>query len=240
MSITTVYDFTGANYGHVALPAGVVPAGYDTGSGGVAWDGAQWAAHPDAIHIDQDANASDFTADILDVEARAATPDECAGWYKSSVAKFNTVARVGQRHPSFYASAAVITPIVNALIAGGVTSGPGLWVADWNLSSAQAVLDVQNASGPFPIIGVQFRNVGPYDVSVFSSIWLEKRAEKTPVQPPAPTPTPAPASGVQPLWRACRKCSGLVFAAYGGDVCAAGGKHDTAGSYDYDLSFKNP
>ena len=31
---------------------------------------------------------------------------------------------------------------------------------------------VLNASGPFPVIGVQFRNAPAFDVSVFSSDWL--------------------------------------------------------------------
>ena len=63
------YDLIGANIGHA--PAGAQLAGYSTGSGGIPWTAAQWAAHPGTVRIDQDAAASDPTADVLDVEGGA-------------------------------------------------------------------------------------------------------------------------------------------------------------------------
>ena len=65
-----------------------------------------------------------------------------------------------------------VTEVVNALIAGGISSGAGLWIAHFGLTQAQATQMVLTASGPFPVIGVQFRNTPEFDVSVFSSDWL--------------------------------------------------------------------
>jgi len=90
------------------------------------------------------------------------------------VASFRSAARPGQRWPAIYTSASNVTPLVNALIAGGVTSGCGLWVANWNLTDAQAVAAVQNAAGPFPIIGVQWHSGAYYDTDVFSGAWLAR------------------------------------------------------------------
>ena len=36
-------------------------------------------------------------------------------------------------------------------------------------------------------------------------------------------------------WRWCSKCQGLAFAGYSPGVCPAGGGHNAAGSYDYNL-----
>lgn len=206
MGTTVVLDCTGSNLGKFQLPAGALYAGYDTGSSGIAWTPAQYAAHPGTVHIDQDAAASDYTADVLDVERGAATPAECARWYQAALARFNAGSRPGQRHPSIYMSAASVTAVVNALAAAGVKSGPGLWVANWNLSDAAAVAEVLAAAGPFPVIGVQWRNAGLYDASVFSTAWLSA-VSAAPHSPPPPPPVhasqyPVPAAlsqTVQPI-----------------------------------------
>ena len=139
----------------------------------VPWTAADWAAHPGAVRIDQDTAASDRTADVLDVETGAATIAECAPWAKSALADWRAGTRPGQRTPAIYASEASVTHVANALNAGGVTSGVGLWIANWNLDQAQAEALVTGASGPFPVIGVQFRDAGAYDVSVVSTAWLD-------------------------------------------------------------------
>jgi hypothetical protein len=41
-----------------------------------------------------------------------------------------------------------VTEVVNALIAGGISSGVGLWIAHFGLTQAQATAMVLNASGP--------------------------------------------------------------------------------------------
>jgi len=169
MSITLVYDATHANVSH--LPPGQA-AGYTTGSPGIKWSPSDWAAHPGAVRICQDITASDITADILDVESGAATNAISGKWYQSALASFSKGARPGQRHPALYTSAANVTPLVNALITAGVNAGPGLWVANWNLSDAQATAEVIAASGPYPIIGVQYASGEYYDSSCFASAWL--------------------------------------------------------------------
>jgi hypothetical protein len=186
----TVYDATRDNISH--LPGGQQAAGYATGSGGVPWAPADWAAHPGAVRIDQDPAASDTTADILDVEAGAATIGSCAAWAARAALSHQAATRPGQRKPAIYASRSNITPICNALAAGGVISGVGLWIADWSLTPEQAAAEVAAASGPYPVIGVQYRNAGAYDISVFSRAWLDAVSAPLPPKPPAPAAPPAP------------------------------------------------
>jgi len=183
---TPAFDVTHLYISHA--PRGVL-AGYTTGSSSICWTSSDWAAHPGAVHIDQDSRASDGTADVLDVEAGAATPQECADWAKRALAAFKAGKRPGQRMPAIYMSAFQVPAVVNALIAGGVTSGVGLWVANWNLTDAEAVAAVKAAAGPFPIIGIQYDNAGLYDKDEFATAWLN-HVSGTPVPTPPPTPVP--------------------------------------------------
>jgi len=174
MSIVVVHDAIHANVS--ALPKGQV-AGYTTGSSDIKWTAADWAKHPGAVRIDQDFRASETTADVLDVERGAATNSEASGWYRQALASYRTHKRPGQRHPAIYTSGSNVTALVNALIAAGVTSGPCLWVAKWDFDSADDILAITNAAGPFPMIGGQFADGSPgkpYDTSVFSGTWLAK------------------------------------------------------------------
>jgi hypothetical protein len=173
LPITPVADATHVNLPHV--PAHMTAAGYTTGPPDIRWSDADWQAHPGAVRICQDASASDATADVLDVERFAATNGEAAGWFRRASAAYTTAVRPGQRWPAFYTSALNVTPLVNALIAGGVRGGPGLWVADWNLTGPQAIADVQAGSGPFPVVGVQWTDSPVfYDLDVMSAAWLAK------------------------------------------------------------------
>jgi hypothetical protein len=172
MPITVAHDAIHVNVPH--LPPGQA-CGYTTGTADIRWTAADWAKHPDAVRIDQDYRASDWTADVLDVERGAATNAGAAHWYTMAQRSHTAGTRPGQRHPAIYTSASNITSLVNALIAGGVKSGPGLWVAKWDFSSTDDILAINNASGPFPIIGGQFADGTPgrpYDTSVFSGSWL--------------------------------------------------------------------
>lgn len=171
MSIIIMHDAIAANASH--LPSGQT-AGYDTGTPDIKWPASLWQQHPQGVHIDQDVNASDFTSDVLDVERGAATVNEAANWYARALQNFETHVRSGQRMPAIYTSASNITALVNALIASGVKSGPQLWVANWNLNDAISTREVVNASGPFPIIAVQFDNGQFYDTSVVSTTWLNR------------------------------------------------------------------
>jgi hypothetical protein len=182
IATVTVCDAIRANIGH--LPKGQA-AGYSTGSGVVPWGPAEWKAHPGAVRICQDPHATDETADVLDVEFHAATASVAARWAEAAAANVAAGTRHGQRHPAIYMSLSAVTPVVNALVHGGISEGVGLWVANWNLTEAEAAALVQHAGGPFPIVGVQYRNAGTYDVSVFSRPWLDATSGSQPAHPPA-------------------------------------------------------
>jgi hypothetical protein len=168
MAVVVGHDAIHANVSR--LPPGQT-AGYTTGSADIRWTAADWAAHPKGVRICQD-SGSDHTADVLDVERGAASNADACRWYPAARAAYKAAARPGQRRPAIYTSASNVTPLVNALIAAGITRGPGLWVADWDLGNAQAVADVENAAGPYPIVGVQYDNGLFYDTNVFSATWL--------------------------------------------------------------------
>lgn len=174
IGITVAFDVTGSNYAHA--PAGQL-AGYVTGSGGIAWTAAMWQQNPGAVRIDQSAvnTALDELADAIDFEAGAATLADLAPWVKAAEANFSRNVRPGQRHPVIYCSASNVSAVVNALIAGGITSGVSLWVAHYGVSEASAVAAVLAAAGPFPVTGFQFTDTGgggTYDIDVFSTAWL--------------------------------------------------------------------
>lgn len=181
MSIVVGYDATHANIAHI--PKGAQAAGYVTGSADIAWTAADWAAHPGAIRIDQDAQASDPAADVLDVEAGAATPADCPGWVKRAIKDFDGVTRPGQRWPCIYASQSQLTNVANALIGGGVDKGVYLWVANWSLDQAQGIALITNAGGPFPVAGVQFNSGSFTDTDVWSAAWVNNVSSKKPAGP---------------------------------------------------------
>jgi len=169
MAVVAGFDAIHANIGH--LPRGAQAAGYTTGSSDIRWVAADWAAHKGAVHICQD-SGSDHTADVLDDENGAATDADAAAWVPRAQAAFRAGTRPGQRRPAIYKSASGITALVNTLISHGIKSGVNLWVANWNLTDAQAVADVQHAAGPFPIVAVQYASGAFFDSDVFSAGWL--------------------------------------------------------------------
>jgi len=174
MAVTLAHDAIHANIGH--LPPGQA-AGYTTGSPAIRWTAADWKSRPGAVRICQD-SGSDHTADVLDVESGAATNAEAAPWFKAAAAAYHAGTRPGQRSPAVYTSASNVTPLVNALVAAGVKSGCGLWVANWNLGEGSAEGDIEHAAGPFPVIGVQYASNAFYDSDVFSRTWLHTVSAK--------------------------------------------------------------
>lgn len=164
------HDATHDNIGH--LPPGQ-KAGYTTGSDGIRWTNADWAANPGAVRIDQDFAASDPSADVLDVERGAATFADCPVWAKKAKADFAGNVRPGQRKPAIYFSASSVHDVVNALVNGGVTGGVGLWIASWGIGEQAAMADIANASGPFPIVAVQYMNGQFFDFDLFDTAWLD-------------------------------------------------------------------
>lgn len=232
MGITVVYDATHTNI--ASLPPNSHVAGYVTGRPDVAWTTEDFNAHPSAIRIDQSPTPSvwDATADVDDYERAAVTLGELAPRAKLRRVSFNNGTRSGQREPLVYMSASKVTEVANALVNGGVTSGVGLWVANWNLTDPQAVAEITSASGPFPIRGVQFHNAGTYDVSVFSTEWLNNVSGKAlnTVKPNIDV------SGFQFDWRYCSKCGALVHKGVS-QPCAAGGTHELSHSHNYGLTW---
>jgi peptidoglycan hydrolase-like protein with peptidoglycan-binding domain len=168
-----MYDAEGADAAR--LPAGQV-AGYTTGSGTVPWSAAQLTARPGTVRIDQSPviTAADVTADFYDLENGAVTLAEIARLAKDGQAAYKAAARPGQRNPGVYCSASSVTPVVNALVKGGVTSCP-LGVADYSSSVAYATEAVAGASGPFPVVWYQYADDGgggAWDLGVASLAWL--------------------------------------------------------------------
>ena len=174
MSVILGHDCTHANISH--LPPGQA-AGYTTGSAAIRWTDGDWKAHPGAVRICQD-SGTDHSADVLDVERGAATNGDATVWVPKAEAAYGAAARPGQRSPAVYTSASNVTPLVNALIAHGIRSGVGLWVANWSIGQNAAIVDVQHAAGPFPVIGVQYASNDLYDSDVFSSAWLGDVSQK--------------------------------------------------------------
>lgn len=168
-------------------------AGYTTGSGFVPWTASQWAQHKGALRICQNPGATDYTADILDVESGAATLTDCPIWAVHALASFHAATRPGQRKPAIYCSASNVTSVVNALIAGGVHSGVGLFVADWTNSRAAALAKLETSGGPFPVTGVQYQDAGTYDLDLFLTSWLAEVSGKAvvPQVPPGQWLNPA-------------------------------------------------
>ena len=231
VELTTVYDCMGANLGKFPVPAGVLLAGYVTGSGAVPWTAAQFAAHPTAIRIDQSPvnTALDELADVLDVENGAATLADIPGWLHAARGNYHAAARPGQRQPAVYCNQSTLTPVANTLVKAGIAGPVPIWLAA-PMSTADAAAKVLAGSGPFPIVGVQCIFAGDHDVSVFSNNWLNTRSAKPPATPPGP--------GTQTGWRFCSKCQGLFWGAgQSRSHCPAGGIHDGNHSHEYTLGF---
>ena len=173
MTSVAMFDATGANFAH--LPAGQA-AGYTTGSSGVPWTDAMWAARPGAVRIDQTPSASswDALADVQDFETGAVTLAEIAPRVKSMLAAYHAAVRPGQRSPAVYVGARPnATPVVNALIAAGIRSGVALAVAAPGMTDAeaQALIDQEHGT-PWPIVWVQNGFHGDYDSGWADVAWL--------------------------------------------------------------------
>jgi hypothetical protein len=183
MTIVLARDVTHSNLPALGNFTGLV-ALYDTGSGGIAASAADYAAHPGAIHIDQDAGASDTTADILDVETGAATPAEVPGWLNRARAAWKASQRRGQRWPGVYVNQSNLTSVANACNSAGVVDPVPIWLAEWNNNIPADSAQILASTGPFPLIGAQIANAGAWDTDLFSSVWLSNVAGI--VAPPSP------------------------------------------------------
>jgi hypothetical protein len=229
--LTTVYDCMGSNLGNFNVPAGVLMAAYVTGSAGVPWSAAQLGAHPGAVLIDQSPidTPADELADVIDMEHEAATLEDLAPWVHAARLNYDLGARPGQRKPTVYMSRSNVTPVVNTLIAAGIVDGVYLWVAE-GMTAKQATSELNGAGGPFPIVGIQYQFNELYDVSLFSTQWLDTVSIKAPAAPPKP--------GTQTGWRFCSKCQGLFWGpGEARSMCPRGGQHDGSHSHEYTLGY---
>jgi len=186
MHLTTVIDATGANIDHLVIPPGAIAAGYVTGTGPVPWTPAQLDSHPGAIRIDQWPLRTDAgrTADWIDVENGAVPINQVPSRVKAAQIAYKAGERPGQRWPAVYVEQSEVTPVVNALIAAGLTDNVPLILTE-PMSEQEAVTELQNAGGPFPIVGIQYQFNGDHDVSLVSTAWLSN------VTPPPEIPMPA-------------------------------------------------
>ena len=190
MALATVtgYDVTAENYNQ--RPSTGIPALYITGSGGIPATAAMLSANPKCLRIDQSPviNSIDTTADYFDVENGAVTVAEIGNVIKEAITNYQHATRPGQRWPAVYCSRddpqTGVTPVVNALNAAGLSNhSVGLIIADWNNDEAQATSEVANSipgtNNPYPVVGRQYRNAGPYDLNVFSEEWVNTVSEPT-------------------------------------------------------------
>jgi hypothetical protein len=209
MTIETVngWDATGANLHLVPPGEGKWGGGYLTGLDGVAWSAAQMAEFPDAVMYDQAPKNTPFntTCDAFDMETNAVTIADLVPGLNAARANYNAGVRPGQRWPAVYASWDSKTQVVNDLINGGITACP-LILADYDFTLDNAINQVSEATGPFPVIGFQYSNKGgggAYDLTVFSLSWLNARSKKmgTPTTPTDPTPQSFVIAGVPGKWR---------------------------------------
>lgn len=231
LQLTTVYDCIGANLGALDVPPGVLMAGYVTGLGDVPWTDAQFMSHPDAIRIDQSPTdtPADETADMIDVEPNAATIADVPIWVHGAWQSYQAGRRPGQRKPTAYVEQSELTPVANALVAAGITSGVNLFLSQ--PMPEHAAVDILNsAGGPYPIVGVQYQFQTLFDVSLVSTAWLND-VSKAPVKP-------SPKPGTQTGWRFCSKCQGLFWGpGESVSICPRGAQHDGSHSHEYTLGF---
>lgn len=231
MDVVTVVDCKSSNLSVTAAPEPGLMAGYGTGTPDVQWTNAQIAAHPGMVLFDQSPlnTMTDETLDVFDVENMAGTLADIVPWLMGARTSFKAGRRPGQRWPALYMSRSTLTPAANVMTAAIPTITAPIWLAA-PMPEQAAIDTVMQASGPFPIIGVQYLFAGPFDVSVVSASWLSNVSLE---QPPPP-----PAGGTQSGWRYCNKCKALF---YGPDiaisVCAVGGHHDGSKSHNYTIGY---
>lgn len=154
------------------LPPDFQVAGYTTGHG-IAWTTAQFAKHTKphpAVRIDQDPNASDPTADILDVENGAATVADIPVWLTLARASFKAGTRPGQRWPAIYCSLNTLDSAIHELNTHGFTDCP--FAIPELTNRGDAINKVSSATGPFPRIWQQFKFGNTFDSGIMSVSWL--------------------------------------------------------------------
>lgn len=187
MTLVWGWDATHSNLGGVPAGQG---AGYTTGTPDIQWTAEDWAAHPGAVRIDQDASGDDATADVIDDEPGADSDTGSVGWYKRALAAFNAGTRPGQRRPAFYRDLDGVPELAAAVDAAGLGQGLPLWLAHWGISMDAASALIGTMIDGFRVIGVQFANRGAFDADVWDAAWLAAVSGGPTIVPEPPsTPT---------------------------------------------------
>lgn len=229
MTLVWGWDATHSNLGGVPGGQG---AGYTTGTPDIKWTPDDWASHPGAVRIDQDAADSDPSADVLDVETGAATPASAPEWTRRALIARDASSRPGQRWPAIYCSLSVVPAVAEAIATNPSGGLPVLWVAHWGITMDDAARLIGTQISGLTVVGVQFANRGAYDSDVFDAAWLAAVSDGpvTPVEPPSsPTLTerlttmPELAQGA--TGGAVRTLQGLLVAR-GYFLGTTGGSHD--------------
>jgi hypothetical protein len=143
----TMIDTIGADAFNIPASAPKV-AGYVTGSAGIIWTDQDWARFSGGeVHINQDPDSSPLNGNVLDVEPVAWTNEGAAQACKTRLAHGRGI--------HCYTASSNLTPLVNELLAVGITSC-NIWLANWSLSEAEATHMVYTRSGPWPLVAVQW------------------------------------------------------------------------------------
>lgn len=132
-------DATRVNAHNIPREA-VKVAGYVTGLGAVPWTAAEWALFPESGHvrIDQSPSLSSFAQGLADV----ADLEYLAGTVASFVAAVESRIDLGITWSTAYGTDSTLAAVEGALEAAGphgwYFGHVDAWLADWNLSEAQA------------------------------------------------------------------------------------------------------
>jgi hypothetical protein len=126
--------------------------GYDTqvGAGDIEWTAADWQRFPNYIKkaICQLPANDPLQADIIDMEAEAATPAAVVEWIKGKHA-VRQIAVV-------YASAANVPALYRAVAAAGELDQTYLYLANWNLDEQEAAALLGTTYEGFHVVQVQW------------------------------------------------------------------------------------
>lgn len=189
MTTTAIIGWDATHAGLPYVPKNEQGGGYATGLGDVPWTAADWKAFPGAVRIDQSPSlaAVDYTCDMFDYEAGAVQLGELPGLVKGAQAAWHAGTRPGQRWPGVYCSESNVTGVVSELTAQGVQCPLG--VALYYPGAEYAREQVENSSGPYPIVWFQYSDLGgggTYDLDYWSSAWLHNVS----TIPPKPSDPP--------------------------------------------------
>jgi hypothetical protein len=161
------------------FPSAAMVAGYINGK--YAWSQQDWNLFPHANHVQITITASVNAADVLDVEAGDASPNQTAGWIAMRKA-------AGYYRPTIYCSRSVIPAVRSGTGSYILGKDYDIWVADYTGSAHQVTAP---GSPSATCAATQYQSTANYDVSVvYDGGWPHR---KSPV--PAPTRLPAP-SGI--------------------------------------------